>query len=194
MEIVRGIFVVVAACAFAACGDSGSSDGSNGDAGNDASSIDSSLADGSNDATGDGASHDADAISDAAIDARTDVASDADAGPPPYDPAFPRLGLYPLGGSQRYDADAFRAVAAKHHVVIVSQWPGWQLSRTMSMAAVMKDIKARSTIGTKTFIYVNDNERPDPKATGDDVWDELTAQKWWLYATGTTGAPVVPVA
>jgi hypothetical protein len=186
MEIMRGVFVVVAACAVGACGDSGSSDTSNEDAGNDAPPIDSFVADGSKDASADTSSHDADASTDVVSDA----IADADAGPTRYNPTFPRLGLYPLGGSQRYDLDPFRAIAAKHHVVIVSHWPGWQLSRTLSMAAVMKDIQARSTIGTKTFIYVNDNERPDPQATGDDVWTELTAQKWWLYATGTTGSPV----
>ena len=169
----------------AACGGS-SDDGTTDDASSDATLDVGSGSDGAIDSARDAATDSR------ASDAETgsDSAADVDAGPAAYDPTFPRLGAYPLGGSQRYDLDAFRSIAAKHHVVVVSHWPGWQLSRTMSMAATMKDIKARSTIGTKTFIYVNDNERPDPKATGDVVWDELTAQKWWLYANATSGSPV----
>jgi hypothetical protein len=110
-----------------------------------------------------------------------------------FAPSFPRLGSYAIGGPHNYDSAEYRNVAAKQHVVILSQWPGWQSGKSMTMAEVMQDIKAKSTVGTKTFIYVNNNEKQDPTASTDaayPLYQKLNAEKWWLYDTGTSGTPV----
>ena len=107
-------------------------------------------------------------------------------------PRFPRLGAYPIGNPQNYDTEYFRANASKYHVVIVSQWPGWQTGHTMTMAQVMQDIKARSTVGTKMFIYVMDeNLNNTPGGAYGPVLDKVNQEKWWLYANGdgTTCTP-----
>lgn len=151
-------------------------------------------------------------IDGAAADAGTDSAS-SDSGPPvdsgstgsttdagtgtgtgtDQGPRFPRLGAYPIGGAQGYDASAFRDRARKYHVVIVTHWPGWQTSRSMTMAQVVNDIKTRSTVGTKVFTYVVQNEQPTTLSSNDayyPVWQKLNSERWWLYPTGTSGTPV----
>jgi len=108
-------------------------------------------------------------------------------------PLFPRLGAYPIGDPHNYDSGTFRDLALKHHVVIVGQWPGWQWGHSMTMAAVMNDIKTRSTVGTKMFLYVNNSDVADPQTPLDPyypVWQKLNAEHWWLYQSGTIGVPV----
>ena len=108
-------------------------------------------------------------------------------------PHFPRLGAYPIGGLADYESDYFRARAPKYHVLILTQWPSWQWGRSMTMAQVMQDIKTRSAVGTRMFIYVNNNEMTDPTTSGEayfPVWQKLNDEHWWLYPAGTTGAPV----
>jgi hypothetical protein len=102
-------------------------------------------------------------------------------------PPFPRLAGYPIGGPQStVKTDAFRAWAAKQSLVILTQWPGWQ-SSGMTMADVMKDIKARSTIGTKLVVYVDMPEIAKSAANGGAESYEYTAiaqAPWFLYANG----------
>ncbi|MFT3837367.1 MAG: putative glycoside hydrolase [Myxococcaceae bacterium] len=104
-----------------------------------------------------------------------------------YNPPFPRLGAYPIGSPQKYDA-AFRAVAAKYHVVIVSNWAGYSTTDAPNMAAVFADIKARSTVGTKLFNYIISSEtEPYYEAS---LLSKVTNEKWYLYKTGSNGTPV----
>lgn len=108
-----------------------------------------------------------------------------------FDPSYPRLGSYAIGNPHNYDSESFREIASKQHVVIVGQWPGWESGRSMTMAEVVADVKQRSKVGTKMFVYVNNNEKYDPAQNSDtEIWDKLTAEKWWLYPTGTSGTPV----
>ncbi len=113
-----------------------------------------------------------------------DTGAGSDAGT--FNPSYPRLCAYAIGAPQTYDAN-FRAIAAKLHVVIVANWQGYS-GDLPNMAAVFQDIKTRSTIGTKLFSYVNDNET--------ETWmehtllTEIAAQKWYLYPSGTSGTPV----
>ncbi len=78
-------------------------------------------------------------------------------------------------------------MTAKYNVMIVSSWQGYS-GDLPNMGAVMKDIKARSTIGTKLLVYVNDNET--------DPWMEsalltkVAAEHWWLYPSGSSGTAV----
>jgi len=129
-------------------------------------------------------------------DAGTLPPVDASAPPPPppgTGPHFPRLGAYPIGAPHNYDSPAFRDIARKYHVVIVTQWPGWQSGRSMTMPQVMQDVKARSTVGTKMFTYVIIQEQPANQGPTDayyPVWQKLNSEKWWLYPSGSSGSPV----
>jgi hypothetical protein len=109
-------------------------------------------------------------------------------------PRFPRLGGISIANPQTYDALAFRQAAAKRHVVVVAYYPEWQGSSTMTMAAVMQDVKARSTIGTRMFIYVNNFDAlNDPATPGTGIyplWQKLNDETWWLYEAGTSGSLV----
>ena len=112
-------------------------------------------------------------------------------------PRFPRLGAYPIGSPHSYETAQFRDMALKYHVVIVNQWPGWQgghgTLQFPTMASVMNDIRNRSTVGTKMFIYVNNDAISDPTASDDayyPVWQKLNAESWWLYQNATTPPPV----
>jgi hypothetical protein len=116
-------------------------------------------------------------------------------------PLFPRLGAYPIGNPHNYETEYFRANASKYPVLIVNQWPGWQSGTSLhpetglhwTMAEVMQDIRNRSTVGSKLFIYVNNDAQPDPQTPIDayyPVWQKLNAEQWWLYSMGTIGLPV----
>ena len=114
-------------------------------------------------------------------------------GAPDAGPRFPRLAAVVIGSPQNYDSAIFRDMAIKHHLVVVSHWPGWQSGRSMTMAQVMSDVKTRSTIGTKLFIYVNNNEQMNPQTPNASypVWQKLNAEHWWVYPSGSSGTPVV---
>jgi hypothetical protein len=105
----------------------------------------------------------------------------------PYNPPFPRLGAYPIGGPQNYGAADFLTIAARYHVVIVSNWQGFS-SNSMTMAEVFSNIKSHSTVGTKLFSYVSNNETEPTLETS--LLSEASSQKWYLYPSGTSGAPV----
>jgi hypothetical protein len=134
----------------------------------------------------DAAPDSADAPSDAAPD-RGDVPGDAAPDGAAPTPPFPRLAGYPIGGPQAtVKTAAFHAWAAKQSLVILTQWPGWQ-SSGMTMADVMKDIKARSTIGTKLVVYVDMNEIAKSAANGGAEAFEYAAiaqAPWFLYTNG----------
>jgi hypothetical protein len=135
---------------------------------------------------GDGAAHphaDGASTDGHADAAATDGGDDGGA----YSPPFPRLGAYPIGSPQNYGAADFLATAAKYHVVIVSNWQGFS-NNSMSMADVFSNIKSHSIVGTKLFSYVNNNETESWDEA--PILDEISAQKWYLYASGTSGSPV----
>jgi len=110
-----------------------------------------------------------------------------DGGPSTYNPPYPHLGAYPIGGPQNYGSSTFISVAAKCHVVIVSNWQGFS-NGGMSMAQIFGAIKSQSTVGTKLFSYINNNET--------ETWNEqailtkVSAQPWYLYPSGLSGTPV----
>jgi hypothetical protein len=116
---------------------------------------------------------------------REDAGSEPDSGAI-FNPPFPRLGAYSIGSPQTYDA-TFRGIAAKYHLVIVSNWQGYS-GDLPNMAAVFKAIKNQSTVGTKLFCYVNDNET-EPWMEATEL-NKVKAQSWYLYPQGTSGTPV----
>jgi hypothetical protein len=104
---------------------------------------------------------------------------------------YPRLAAFSIGGKQDYDTLNFRQAAAKYGVVVVAFWEGWQGDRSMPLGQAMADIKSRSTVGTRLFVYVIDDQWLRPAPAGDDVAAALDANGWWLYLYGTSGS-VVP--
>ena len=104
-----------------------------------------------------------------------------------FNPQYPRLGAYPIGSPQNYGATDFVTIAAKYHVVIVSNYQGFS-NNAMTMAQVFAAIKSQSTVGTKLFSYVNNNET-EPY-TESAIVAKVTAQSWYLYPQGSSGTPV----
>ena len=115
-----------------------------------------------------------------------------------YNPNFPRLALYPIGSNQSYPTNVWSTYAKFNVVVIGGNWEGWAdpngVQRAYTREDVVTGIKSASTIGTKVIQYVAFNETPP--STGAPNFPTWTAacdtNTWWLYATGTTGARVVP--
>ena len=118
------------------------------------------------------------------FDSSTGDAGDAGAA---FNPPYPRLGAYPIGSPQNYGATDFVTIAAKYHVVIVSNYQGFS-NNGMTMAQVFAAIKSQSKVGTKLFSYVNNNET-EPY-TESAIVAKVTAQSWYLYPQGSSGTPV----
>jgi hypothetical protein len=107
---------------------------------------------------------------------------------------FPRLGMYTIAGPQRYDS-SFWSYAAKFHVVIINgSYETWQRNRGYSKESVIQGIKGQSRVGTRVFQYVDINELGNASNVGLNqfpTWyNKVNANKWWLYAKGTSGTPV----
>jgi hypothetical protein len=107
-----------------------------------------------------------------------------------FNPPFPRIASYRIGGSQHYDA-TFQAWAAQQAVVIIGgNWEGWAYGgRTRE--AVVRGIKSQSTLGTKVLQYgICDNVDPgnDPKPT---FTAQIAANDWYLWVKGTSGAHAI---
>jgi hypothetical protein len=111
---------------------------------------------------------------------------DAGGGVASFNPPYPRIASYRIGGSQKYDT-SFQAWAAKQAVVIIGgDWEGWNNSGR-DREAVVKGIKSQSTIGTKVLQY---NICDNVAATGyaQPTWQaQVDAANWYLYVKGTSG-------
>lgn len=129
------------------------------------------------------------------FDAR-DGSPDAPADATTFTPGYPRLGATSISNPHDYSSLVFREAAAKRHVVVVAYYPEWQGGSAMTLAEVMADVKARSTIGTRLFIYINNNDQfeyPINPASGVyPLGQKLEAERWWVYPVGTTGMPIDP--
>jgi hypothetical protein len=136
---------------------------------------------------------------DAGVDAGSggvDAGGTPDAGAPPLDggvasfnPPYPRIASYRVGGSQTYDA-AFQAWASKQALVVLGgNWEGWANSGR-SREAVVRGIKSQSTIGTKVIQYGN----CDSVSTTNDGFPKFSAQinanNWYLWLVGASGTHV----
>lgn len=106
-------------------------------------------------------------------------------------PDFPRLGGYKIGSPQAYEDPAYQAQVARLHLVVLNNYPGWESAHGTTMQAVVSGIKARNP-NTKVFTYIVNNE-----VLGDSAWSEVRAkldrERWWLYASGTSGTPVASI-
>jgi hypothetical protein len=104
-----------------------------------------------------------------------------------FNPPYPRIASYRIGGSQIYDA-TFQTWASKQSVVILGgNWEGWADSGR-NREAVVKSIKAQSILGTKVLEY----GLADHVDTTSDAFPAFTVQinanNWYLYVSGTSGA------
>ena len=110
----------------------------------------------------------------------------SDGGLADFNPPFPRVASYRIGGSQHYDA-TFQAWAAKQALVIIGgDWEGWA-STGRNRQDVVKNIHALSTLGTKVLQYnICDNvpASSDPKPTFTAT---INANNWYLWQSGTSG-------
>lgn len=115
-----------------------------------------------------------------------DAAASDDGGLADFNPAYPRVASYRIGGSQKYDA-TFRTWASKQALVIIGgDWEGWS-STGRKREDVVAGIKSQSTIGTKVLQYnICDNVEPtnDPRA---GLTSDITTNNWFLWQTGSSG-------
>jgi hypothetical protein len=111
---------------------------------------------------------------------------DATTGGGTFNPRYPRVASYRIGGSQHYDA-TFQAWAAMQALVIIGgNWEGWD-STGRNREAIVQSIKSQSTIGTKVLQY-NICDNVDYVQTGQPTWkQQVDANNWYLYVQGTSG-------
>jgi hypothetical protein len=171
------LLVIGWACAVGACGGGGDDGAGPPDAGPDGGSV---------------------GTVDSGLDAQpmVDAAKPLDASPPPgpdagglgsFDPPYPRVASYRIGGSQRYDS-TFQAWGAKQALVIIGgNWEGWN-SSGRDREAVVQGIKSQSKLGTKVLQY-NICDNVASTGYGQPTWKaQVDAGNWYLYVHGTSGA------
>lgn len=124
------------------------------------------------------------------------VAITAGAGTEAFNPAFPRLGIYAISGSQTYPAAMQEKLARFHVVFIGGNWEGWENGRGYTREDVVTNIKAESQIGTKVFQYVIFEAVWDDHTTGhttpwNPTWKQIAVNNnWFVYASGTSGTRI----
>lgn len=108
------------------------------------------------------------------------------------DPSFPQIagvlisGPFPEYGDQDYE----RAVS-KYDTMILNIYPGLK-PQGQTMESIMAYIKTQNP-STKIFLYMKEDNVGTQAAIGDALNEfraKLDAQKWYVYASGTTGSPV----
>lgn len=112
-----------------------------------------------------------------------------------FDPPWPRLGAVPIN-DQRYDLLSQRQHWSKFHIVCFTHYNGWQSGRSMTMAQVMQDMKARAPAGLGVeplhVIYtLKDETYTVPDAATQRLHDKLNAENWWLRTSFPSGS-IVP--
>ncbi len=107
-----------------------------------------------------------------------------------FNPPFPRIASYRIGGSQIYDA-AFQTWASKQAVVIIGgNWEGWSNS-SRKREDVVHSIKSQSTLGTIVLQYGDDDA---VATTGDNMpgfTPKIASNNWYLWNVGTSGTHAV---
>ena len=136
-----------------------------------------------------GATQPADAATDVyqnLTDAYQDSTDASPSGLSAFDPPYPRVASYRIGGSQTY-GPAFQTWASKQAVVILGgNWEGWENSGR-DREAIVESIKSQSTIGTKVLQY-NICDNVDFVTPSQPTWKaQVDANNWYLYAKGTSG-------
>lgn len=106
-------------------------------------------------------------------------------------PPFPRLAGVNNGGDHNYDDSAYQAQLAKLNFSILGYWVGWEKSHGgMTMEQVVRNIHAINP-QSKVFLYENSMEASSGHATQMAVFDKVDQMKWWAYARGSGGEPLL---
>jgi hypothetical protein len=104
-------------------------------------------------------------------------------------PPFPRTATVNFSNPQNYDNATFQAQLAKYNIAMLSIYPGWTGTGAMTMNRSVQAIKAINP-QELVFLYINNNEVTNNDPSFAALTNEINARKWWLYQSGTTGAPV----
>ena len=112
-----------------------------------------------------------------------------------FNPAFPRLGIYTISGSQTYPEEMQEKLARFHVVFMGGNWEGWENNRGYTREHVVSEIKRLSQIGTKVFQYVIFEAVWDDDTNHQDAWNPTWKQiaennNWFVYASGTSGTRI----
>jgi hypothetical protein len=103
-------------------------------------------------------------------------------------PPFPRLGAMLFGSPTNYDNAALQAQIAKANIALFSYWPGWETTHTMTFQQALTAIKTLNpSIQLAVYSQIDSASNNQAYAT---VVQKLNAQKWWLYSSFRSGAPV----
>jgi hypothetical protein len=105
------------------------------------------------------------------------------------EPPFPRIATANYGGQQNYDNSTFQAQLARFNIAILTIFPGWNGGRAMTMNQSVQAIKAINP-NELVFLYVSNNEIRNNDSAFSPLTNKINAMHWWLYPSGTSGAPV----
>jgi hypothetical protein len=104
--------------------------------------------------------------------------------------AFPRLGSYCIGGTRRHDLDAYIDEAARRHVNINGDWPGWEIGKTRTRRQISQLVRSRSSINSKLFSYIIfESLHKQNISTGQPMWpiyNHCQTNGLWAYLNGLT--------
>jgi Hypothetical glycosyl hydrolase family 15 len=103
-------------------------------------------------------------------------------------PPFPRLGALLFGSASPDDSPALQATVAKTSIALFGYWPGWETTHTETFQQAMAAIKALNPNIQLSVYSQIDSVSSNP--TYAAVVNKLNTQSWWLYQSGTSGAPV----
>lgn len=101
---------------------------------------------------------------------------------------FPRLGGYKIGSPHAYSDPAYQANLAKLDIIVIDFFSGWGTIQKIRGAA--QGIKAKNP-NIILLDYVIQESIHQTWSTLQPLRDKLNANKWWLYAIGTSGALLV---
>jgi hypothetical protein len=104
---------------------------------------------------------------------------------------YPRIAMIATGGAREYWEPAYQRELASTDLMILSVWPGWGSGRNITMNTAVQRIKAFNP-NTKVFLYtLAESLRMPADAAWRPLADQVTANRWWLYQSGTSGT-IVP--
>jgi hypothetical protein len=104
-------------------------------------------------------------------------------------PPFPRIATINFSNPQNYDNSAFQARLAKYNIAMLTIYPGWSGGGAMTMNQSVQAIKAINP-QELVFLYISNNEILNNDAAMTPFTNKINAMHWWLYPSGTSGAPV----
>jgi hypothetical protein len=105
-------------------------------------------------------------------------------------PPFPRLAGVNNGGPHNYEDATYQKNLAKLNFSVLSIWVGWEKTHGTTMEQVVRNIKAANP-DSQVFLYENSMEVADGRAAATEVFEKVDQMKWWAYARGGDGEPML---